>query len=274
MGRPGGRRAPGHIEQLPFSVVQRDATTDGIEFRAFEDARVRVMTEENVVMHDMFGAANTSPNPTSTPAGPQAYLAELGPGFVEHAHFHNVDQFQVFFGGGDAFFQRHSVSKMLLQYADAFATYGPFGAGETTLGLYTLRSRASGLRAYMPQDRDKMTHRGLRQRSVDLVSYVERVPGPSPVIEAVLPPEQDGLAAYWIDLPPGADATAPEADGAGQFHCVVSGSVQAGGQTFGPMSLGWIAAGPATPTVGFRCASDGPASVLVLQLPHPTVPLD
>ena len=235
------------------------------------------MTEENVVMHDMFGAANTSPNPTSTPAGPQAYLAELGPGFVEQAHFHDVDQFQVFFGGGDSFFQRHSISTMLLQYADAFATYGPFGSGETTLGLYTLRSRASGLRAYMPQDRDKMTHRGLRQRSVDLAPYAEREPAASPVLGAVLPVlpvEEDGLAAYWINLLPGTVATAPAAEGAGQFHCVVSGMVQAEGRTFGPMSLGWIAADPMAPTVDFRCVGDEPASVLVLQLPHPTVPLD
>ena len=103
-------------------------------------------------------------------------MVMLPPGYLGRAHFHEVDQFQVFFGGAGATYQRHEVPWAMLHYADAYTTYGPFQAGGSTLRFFTLRARPTLGTHYMPESRDKLVRRG--RRTLHLALEPEAPPPP------------------------------------------------------------------------------------------------
>lgn len=204
--------------------------------------------------------------------GPQVFAVDVDPRFHEPAHFHDVDQFQVFLAedGGDAYFQRRPVGPLTLQYADAFTTYGPFGTGSSRLRFYTLRPRPSSLRGYLPGDRDKLVRRPTRRNH--RIALGPRLDAPVPDSGAatwqdLLPPAPDGLAASWIDLPSQASATLPPVRGAGGFDVVVRGAAVFGER---PVDRGGLVWAPPVPEPdASRVVTGGPdgASVLTLRFP-------
>ena len=251
-------------------------------FRSYDEVPKRTPIE-GVVLHDFFGMIDpfrpaethtgwTSPSYSGGSGidGPEAFFIEAKVNVDEAAHFHDVDQFQLFFGSSGSYFQRQQITAVMAQYADAFTTYGPFGSGEGGFRFYTLRGRPSALRAYMPQERDKLIHRGVRQKRVDLEPLLRQATPEVATIEPVWEEEPDGLAIYWIEIPPGQSVASPPAHGAGQYQCVLAGTVHVDGQRLAPRSLGWVP-GCETPISTRLQSSDSAASkVLVLQLPHAT----
>ena len=94
--------------------------------------------------------------------GPEAFLVDYGPQRTTPAHFHSVDQFQVFFGAPGARYQRHQIPAVELHYADAFVTYGPFFTGEERMKFFTLRPCQGQFKGEMPSERHKLHYRGRR----------------------------------------------------------------------------------------------------------------
>lgn len=243
-----------------------------MRFRPYADVSTRPVLD-GVVLRDFFGRIDHAEPKSERIEGPQAFHVDVGAGFVDKPHFHDVDQFQLFFGGPGSFFQRSPIPEVMAQYADAYATYGPFGSGDEGFQFYTLRSQASGLRAFMPDERDKLIHRGQRQRRFDLEPWLRRASPTTSTIETIWE-EPDGVGIYWIELAPGESVAGPPARGTGQYHCVLSGTVTACGTSLGPRSLGWVPARAEPIAAELLSESDEPSKVLVLQLPRPTFDRD
>jgi hypothetical protein len=203
--------------------------------------------------------------------GPEAFLVDYGPERVTSAHFHSVDQFQIFFGAKGGRYQRHPIPAVELHYADAFVTYGPFSAGEERIKFFTLRPCQGQFKGNMPEERHKLRYRGRRGVHVDLEPQLAVEPATDEVIvETIIPRDDDGLSATLIIAGPHTEIEIPTADGtSGVYLCVLSGEVAQAEPTIGPMSLGWMAPGEG-PTV-LRSGSEG-SRVLAMAYPYPPTP--
>src|SRR5436189_5271805 len=80
--------------------------------------------------HNVFGETRLFYDVYANELGPQAFLVRMRENNIVHPHFHNVDQFQLFFESPHASYQRTAISSILVHYADAFTTYGPFKPGD------------------------------------------------------------------------------------------------------------------------------------------------
>ena len=242
------------------------------EFVTLEGATVRDMVTEageHRRSHDYFGL--TSPRKF----GPEGFLVNYGPNRSSVAHFHSVDQFQLFFGVPGAFYQRHPISAAMLRYNDAFVTYGPFGAADEAMRFFTLWPEQGSFIGYMPEARDRLPYRGRRHLEVDLEGFLQRdLPGPGRIVveELIAPEDDDGLGAWAFLAGPDA-AVCLSPDGAvvpnGQYVSVLRGEVELRGERFGPQSLGWVGPGDDPPVV--EATAEG-ACVLLLRYPHPLTP--
>jgi len=198
--------------------------------------------------------------------GPEAFLVDLPPGMRAAAHFHPVDQFQVFFGAPGARYQRHPIGPLLVHYSDAFTTYGPFSTAAEPARLWTLRPEASAFTAYMPEDRARLTRRGTRTRHVDVEpSAATALDVGATATTYVWPPEADGLAVALLRAGPGGVVDGPASAGA-QYYCVLDGTVLHDGRPYSRRSLGWSGPGQAGPTLA--AGPDDGFAVLLLQFPH------
>jgi hypothetical protein len=209
---------------------------------------------------------------TQDGGGPQMYMNRVDPGTELAAHFHRVDQFQVFFGTEDSVFQRKPIPPLFVHYTDAYSTYGPFRSAPDEPLLYaTIRAESSNFGGVMPGARHLRPYLGERQLSVAVEGW-ERdklSPAGQAHTDTVFDRDTDGLYAGLVRLGPGTDTdlTPPRAT-SGRALCVVTGELRIGRDTvsYGPLSLGWAAPGdgPITVTADRRgCA------VLVLDFPSP-----
>jgi hypothetical protein len=202
--------------------------------------------------------------------GPQIYINELDPGIELAAHFHRVDQFQVFFGGNGATFLRKRISPVMVHYTDAHSTYGPFrAAGDHSLAYATIRAQSSNFGGVMPAARSLLPYRGRRNISVDVGEWeVESLPNAGDhEIADLLKGADDGLAVHLLRLGAGAQLEYEAPLGtSGRSYCVLAGELLHGGRPFEQRSIGWsdpdasvlrLAAGP------FGC------SLLALSFPSP-----
>lgn len=206
---------------------------------------------------------------------PQAFLVHMPPHDQVPAHFHRIDQFQVFFGASGARYQRTDVARgtVLVQYADAYATYGPFSSGDEMLDFYTLRAAGDGVTAFMPGARDLLVHRGRRLLQVPVPLDAGRPGGAQPRTDPVIGPEPDAMACFVLRGPAGSTVTGPDPAGTGgHFYVVVGGAAECQGRRFRPKAVAWVPPGGEALTLG---AGDGPGfDVLVVQYPsHPSFPL-
>ena len=221
----------------------------------------------DLVVGDFFGRAD------GVIPGPQGFGVEIPPHSTSPTHFHSVDQFQVFYPAPGAWYRRRELTSVFLHYADAYTTYGPFGTGERPLKVFTCRSSASTVTAYMPRDRKLLPDLPPRRNiHIDLAPWLSRTASPdSATVDSLIEPHADGLAAYLISAGENATVTTPPPErGNGQYFCVLSGVVVHGGAEFTEASLGYCPSGPtaltvtASPEEGFK--------LLVLQLPSTTAP--
>jgi hypothetical protein len=238
-------------------------------FVAFEDAECQRVAEHTYSFdsHVFFGSRKYSG------PGPQIYMNNVDPGVTLSAHFHRIDQFQVFFGNDGARFQRKPIPSVFVHYADAFATYGPFSAAPDTPLLYaTIRAQSDNYGGVMPGARGERPYLGRRHLSagVDGWDAASRpAAGASRTVE-VFRPAADGLAAYLVHLGAGAAWKSPGPHAtSGRALCVLDGELQADDVSYGPRSIGWQARTDPPPRVQAGAAG---CAVLMLDFPWPASP--
>jgi hypothetical protein len=229
-------------------------------------AEARTVEGAGYRLREMFGRS------TDIQIGPEVYLVERPPGDTLGAHFHDVDQFQVFFDSPGATYQRRPITSVMVHYTDAYTTYGPFRAGPVApLQYFTVRATRSSIHGPMPQSRELLPYRGRRNHIVDLGPFLrtDRRPPTEHEEHTLLEPAADGLAARVVHLAPAA-AYAPPAhrQTAGRCYCVIGGELDVAGRRLGPRALGW-----STPERdGPQLMSAAGCTVLLLDFPFPPTP--
>jgi hypothetical protein len=175
--------------------------------------------------------------------GPQAFHASREPHRETRAHFHHVDQFQIFFGAEDSTFQHRLTGPLLLHYSDADTLYGPFASGDHPFSFMTLRRNGSNFKGEMPKDRVEMSHsRRKRHFQCPIGDWLEEpIPDEGSVrIESLADEYDDTLAAFKITAPPSAHFIGPDPDGTGgQYYVVITGRAVQGDIALPPFTVGW-----------------------------------
>lgn len=223
------------------------------------DDEVSYLEGEPFATRDLFGRADADL------PGPQAFLVEVPRRGTTAAHFHTVDQFQLFFPSTGSWYQRHDVDSLMLHYVDAYVTYGPFGSRDHAFDFYTLRAQSSVDVAFMPRERQKLLRRGRRNEHISLKDKLGTVVDPkSHQIRPVLGPHNDGLAAYLLVAGANASVVPPlSRPNGGQYYCLLSGSIVMAGARYDARSVAWHD-GDTAPNLH---AADGGFEMLLLQFP-------
>jgi hypothetical protein len=198
--------------------------------------------------------------------GPQAFHVNREPHRESRAHFHHVDQYQIFFGAPDTTFQRHLTGPLLIHYSDADTLYGPFSSGDEPFTFMTLRAKGNDFKGFMPEDKAHMAHdKAKRHYHHDLRSWLdEAIPAQGEaVVETFLETHEDQLAAFKITVPAGTKFTAPDAAGSGgQYLVVVDGDLVQDGSSLPKFTIGWAGPDDRPPVL---VGGDDGARVVVLQ---------
>lgn len=181
--------------------------------------------------------------------GPQGFIVDAPPDTDVDAHWHPVDQFQIYEPTPGAWYHRREVTNLVLHYTDAFSTYGPFGSrGPGRLRFRTLRARATDLTGWMPQDRERMlrdrekvARTSRRNYMIPLLPLLTGAQSSDKGWEAIHDPEPDGLAAYRRVVGPARTLDVPDLPAAalGRFYCVLAGALWLGNERFPEQSLLW-----------------------------------
>jgi hypothetical protein len=208
------------------------------------------------------------------PHHPQFYTVEQMPETVIDPHYHAVEQWQVIVSG-EGTLGRHVAKPVAVHYVDRYTGYGPITAGKQGLTYYTVRAMSDPGAQFLdkPQAKEKLkqarskkrylyidaeavgarTHDALKRRS-----QIETDP--------VIPPHDDGLAAWMVRMGPDADTPAPDpAQSGGQGLLVITGSLIHENKSLPELSCIFIAA--SSPPMHLKAGSAG-AEVLMLQFPH------
>jgi hypothetical protein len=204
--------------------------------------------------------------------GPQAFMVVSPKGRAGHPHFHNVDQYQVFFPSPGATYKNKPIERPLLHYADAFTAYGPYASGaDVPMQYLTLRARHSSITAYVPEERDKLSGVKHIRRHVAVTLDPPHSLGQGETrLEVLIEPDSDGLAAYLLQAGPGAviESPRPAASG-GRYTCILAGSVVDAEQAFAAESLRWD--GPQERADRLIAGKSG-VRALIMQFPDPPTP--
>lgn len=94
--------------------------------------------------------------------GPMAYLVEQATGSTVAPHFHEVEQFQLFIGGGGRI-GTHPLAAVTVHYAGPHSPYGPIAADAQGVQYVTLRRRWDPGAQWMPDSAPKLRAMGQRQ---------------------------------------------------------------------------------------------------------------
>ena len=233
-------------------------------FVAFAETEYQRVAEHGFDSHVFFGSRKYSG------PGPQVYMNNVDQGTTLAAHFHRIDQFQVFFGTDGARFQRKPIPAVFVHYADAFATYGPFSAAPDASLLYaTIRAQSDNYGGVMPGARGERPYLGRRHLSAAVDGWDAASRPSSGAVEAVavFSPAADGLAAALVRLGAGAAWDSPDASAtAGRALCVIDGELRTEEGSYGPRSIGWQ--GRTDPGLALRGGPEG-CALLMLDFPWP-----
>ncbi|MDP3139668.1 MAG: hypothetical protein Q8N17_25455 [Burkholderiaceae bacterium] len=205
---------------------------------------------------------------------PQAYLLEMTPGEVLLAHFHAVDQFQIFVAGSGNLGRTHTdVTPVLVHYADHHTGYGPIEASAQGFSYFTLRARSDSGVVYLhhPGYRDKLLPSRRRHftASLRLSTAPVLAQRTDTEVSALYPQDMavdDGLGAFLYRMGPGLSLRVPQAAAAsgGQYLLVLNGSVQHGGKAYPAWSV--LYSDPAGDAMEVSAGAGG-AEWLFLQFP-------
>jgi hypothetical protein len=203
-----------------------------------------------------------------TPDRPVAFLVEKAADAIVPPHFHEVDQFQVIVEGSGTL-GKQEVQPFTLHYTNAYTGYGPIRAATDGIAFFTLRKQFdSGGARYFPAGRSFMKPAPKRHRlsdhlAVSAAASLQR--RQSTVLETVLAPEADGLAAWFLRAAPGTSTRIPApAQGGGQYVLVAAGTLLHDDMTLPRLSCLYVSC-EAEP-LALQAAADG-LEVLILQFP-------
>lgn len=178
---------------------------------------------------------------------PQAFLIEMTPKEVIHPHFHEVEQFQVFFEGeGQMGRTEDKLGPLMVHYTDAYTGYGPITASQQGLSYFALRPRKDPGAIYLHKEgyRERLRPSKKRHFSIPVVKSTEAVLGhlEAPVVEQLFEAGHysldDGLSACIVRLGPkqsfNIDSTA---DSGGQYLINLQGVLKYGDRDFAESSV-------------------------------------
>jgi hypothetical protein len=202
--------------------------------------------------------------------GPQAFMAETPAGTAGHPHFHNVDQYQIFYPAPGATYKNKPIDSPLLHYTDAFTAYGPYASGpELPSEHLTLRARHSSVTAYVPEEREKLAGvRYVRRHFTVPLGVPRRLHVGQASVDVLIEPEDDGLAAYLLESGPNTQAALPPlgAVSGGQYCCLLDGSVREGEVDLPAEAVRWD--DPGENAEAFMAGGSG-MRLVVLRFPSP-----
>jgi len=145
----------------------------------------------------------------SKTVSPQAFLIEMTPQEIIHPHFHEVEQFQVFFESeGQMGRTEGKLGPAVVHYTDAYTGYGPITASQQGLSYFALRPRKDPGAIYLHKEgyREKLRPSKKRHFSIPFVKSTQAVLGSleKPVVESLFDNSHysldDGLSASLVRL--------------------------------------------------------------------------
>lgn len=170
---------------------------------------------------------------------PNAFLVEQGQNLSIRPHFHLNSQWQVFVGGA-GLLGRKLVKPFVVQYVAPHTGYGPIIAGSCGLQYMTLRPSVQSGALYLPDARDRLNLKAPKLQ-VTSESLLPNSKSSTHTVADMITPQAGGLAAWMIHIPPENSVEAPaHPGGLARYYLVVSGSMIAGDQTLGSLSLAWV----------------------------------
>ncbi|MGS0743025.1 hypothetical protein ACVBEF_14510 [Glaciimonas sp. GG7] len=179
-------------------------------------------------------------------ARPQAFLVEQTPDWTLPTHFHAQHQFQVFVAGSGSL-GKHAVEQLGIHYASPYSAYGPLLSGAQGVSYLTLRLIGDTGAWYLPEARPHLPLRIKKQQ-------VHAAPGATALTpalttldtaleEILITPEESGLAAWLIRLPPHQKIPAPAcgAHNGGRFYVVTQGALLVDGMALTGLATLFVA---------------------------------
>ena len=163
-------------------------------------------------------------------ARPQAFLVEQTPNWTLPTHFHAQHQFQVFVAGSGSL-GKHGIGQLGIHYASPYSTYGPLLSGAQGVSYLTLRLIGDTGAWYLPEAREHLPLRIKKQQAHAAPSAATLLPAltalDTALEEVLIAPEESGLAAWLIRLPPHHKVPAPtnDAHNGGRFYVVTQGAL-------------------------------------------------
>ncbi len=216
------------------------------------------------------------PRTPETGVSPQAYTVRQEHQNITHAHYHQTEQWQVIVEGAGKL-GRTDVAPVALHFTDPYTAYGPIVPEQEGLTYFTLRARSDPGACMLATPGVKEAIRPSKRRFILKGKSDLRIATPEAmrartetVLDVIVERHADGLAAWMLRLPPGAQAnltTWPaECGGAGRHLMVAAGTLIHEGKPLPYESLAFACAGEGGPVV--TAGSDG-AEVLIMQYPQP-----
>ena len=169
---------------------------------------------------------------------PMAYLVEQVPNSTLEAHFHQVDQFQIFVRGSGKI-GTHDLNGLTVHYAAAYSPYGPIVAGPSGVHYMTLRRSWDPGPQWMPagaltlrQMRDRK-HVAFTSEPIYLSTLEQISQARNTVVTEVIPAQSNGLAARLVQAGPGTALKGNPALSNGLFWYVIAGGLDSEESTLG-----------------------------------------
>jgi len=201
------------------------------------------------------------------PDGPMGFLVEKPPHDTVPPHFHEVNQFQVI-AGGYGRMGKMPVQPFTLHYTNGYTGYGPIIGEDEGIAFYTLRNRWDPGAKYFSNSRHLMQKAPRRHRVPghvpvgDAASMKARTEA---VLDVLIEPEADGLAAWLARVPPGGVMDAPDPTrGGGQYLIVTGGEMLFEGESMPQLSCAYV--GRDETPLTLQAGPDG-LEVMIAQFP-------
>jgi hypothetical protein len=237
-------------------------TLQSLDAAAAVKKRVRKDTFEGFVTDVIASHEKRAP-------GAQVFLVEQDAHWVTPPHFHLEHQFQVVMAGTGSI-GRHAVAPLAVHYAAPETGYGPISAGPDGASYMTLRVAGDTNAWYLhkPGSRERMRaglkreqHHGMPGAALTAQELAALC---GSMVEDLIPPRADGLAAHLVRLGPdvAADLPARHAHG-GRYFVLTQGGLSIADAPVRAVTVAFASADEAPP---LRAGAQG-AEVLVLQFP-------
>jgi hypothetical protein len=204
-----------------------------------------------------------------SPRSPMCYLIEQDPDCVISAHYHQVNQFQVFVGGSGALGKRN-LEPLIVHYTDAYTPYGPISSRAEGVRYLTLREEYDPGARFLPDEVAGLKH--VKRRHVTTEPIARAAPAALPHLadpsaRILFETHADGLAAWLVEAGPhaliGNEARETRKRG-GQFWLVLTGSVTRRDETLDADTFMYVPHDEPAPQLS---AGRGGSEVLILQFP-------